>query len=106
MISKPIDDIDISDINFLVENQVPEKRTLDYKQELPEDNKDGTKAFLADVCSFANSMGGDLIYGIKEERDEPGKTTGIPQEICPLAEINFDEFIKSNIHFSICTKCE
>lgn len=94
MIPKSIDEIDISDIQVLIENEVPEKRTLDYKQELPKDDKDGTKAFLADVCSFANTIGGDLIYGVKEKRDEQGKTTGIPEEICQLEDINFDEFIK------------
>lgn len=94
MISKSIEDITISDIKVLIENEVPERRTLDYKQQIPKDDKDGTKAFLADICSFANTIGGDLIYGIKEERDENGKTTGIPEEICQLADINFDDFQK------------
>lgn len=94
MIPKSIDDINISDIQVLIENEVLESRTLDYKQQLPKDNKDGTKAFLADICAFANTIGGDLVYGVKEKRDEEGKTTGIPEEMCQLEDINFDEFLK------------
>lgn len=94
MIPKSIDDINISDIQVLIENEVSERRTLDYKQQLPKDDKDGTKTFLADICAFANTIGGDLIYGIKEKRDEQGKTTGIPEEIYQLEDINFDEFLK------------
>lgn len=66
MINKPLHIVSSADIENLVVNNVLEKRTLEYKAQLP-DNSDGAKKeFLADVSSLANSIGGDLIFGIKE----------------------------------------
>lgn len=66
MINKPLANITSEDIKNLVTNNVLERRTLEYKAQLP-DNSDGDKKeFLADVSSFANTIGGDLIFGIKE----------------------------------------
>ncbi|HTV48310.1 MAG TPA: ATP-binding protein [Phycisphaerae bacterium] len=42
------------------------------------------KEFLADVSSFANASGGDIIYGIKEAVDTNGKKTGEPEEVIPI----------------------
>jgi len=73
MIEKPIDKIAHHDIESLVTNQVRERRTLEYKRELP-GNKDSDKnEFLADVSSFANAIGGDLLFGVDEKRDGEGQ---------------------------------
>ncbi len=61
MIPRSFDDIDISDIQRLIDNQVAERRTLEFKRDLPGDTKDERKEFLADVTSFANAQGGDII---------------------------------------------
>jgi len=80
MIPKRVDDISYVDIVELVENKVSEGPTLEYKQCLPQSGDD-KREFLYDVSSLANGSGGDLIYGIQEERDESGKPTGIPASI-------------------------
>lgn len=67
MISKKIDEITGEDLKDIVENNVIEKKTMEYKSELPSNSDDSKKKFLAEVSSFANTLGGDLIYGIKEE---------------------------------------
>jgi len=49
----------------LVANDVSESRTLEYKRDLPDPKgKESKREFLADVASFANAQGGDLLYGI------------------------------------------
>jgi hypothetical protein len=40
--------------------------------------------FLADISSFANASGGDIIFGISDERDENGRPTGVPDVVKPL----------------------
>ena len=80
MIDKPLDDLGPADLQRLQANGVPESRSLDYKQSLPGGTEDERKEFLADVSSFANSVGGDLVYGVTEAR-ENGKATGIPERI-------------------------
>jgi predicted HTH transcriptional regulator len=67
MISKPIDKIEWSDLESLIDDQISERRTIDYKRSLPSNSDDDKKNFLYDVSSFANTVGGDLIYGIVEQ---------------------------------------
>ena len=72
MIEKPFDQLVKDDIDGLVTNQVKEGRTTEYKQELPSGRDADKKEFLADVSSFANAAGGDLVYGVVEKRDFHG----------------------------------
>lgn len=45
----------------------------------------------ADVTSFANAFGGDIIIGIEEDRDEQNKKLGTPKKICGLGEKTADD---------------
>jgi hypothetical protein len=76
-LDKPIDQVVEADLRSLVENQVSERKTIEYKQALPGKSDGERKEFLADVSSFANSSGGHLVYGMKEEG-------GLPIELCGL----------------------
>lgn len=51
-----------------------ENKYLEYKETLPENNHESKKEFLADVSSFANSDGGIIIYGVKDDGSRPGLT--------------------------------
>jgi hypothetical protein len=78
MIQKRLDDITEDDIAALVTNEVSEGRTIDYKRELPGNSDGEKKEFLADVSSFANTSGGDLVFGMEEDQGLPTKITGVP----------------------------
>ncbi|MFH1010385.1 MAG: ATP-binding protein [bacterium] len=82
---KPLESVKESDLQDLVENRVSEGRTLEYKECLPEDNRDAKKEFLFDVSSFANAAGGHLILGIKEDHE-----TKEPVSLCGLGNIVVD----------------
>jgi len=84
--NKPLDSIEESDLQALVDNRVPENKTTEYKESLPLDNYESKREFLADVSSFANAAGGHLIYGLREE-------SGEPVELCGLQSINADNEI-------------
>jgi len=88
MIGKDIDKISEEDLQSLIDNLVLEKKTLEYKQELPGNKDSDKKEFLADVSSFANAIGGDLIYGIIEDKE-----TGIPIKLEGLDIKNVDQEI-------------
>jgi len=81
---KPSESITQSDLLALVENEVRELKRIEYKQSLPGNMDSDKKEFLADVSSFANAAGGDLIYGMKAE-------DGMPTEVCGLGGINVDQ---------------
>jgi predicted HTH transcriptional regulator len=78
MIQKPLEQISKEDIESLVSAKVSERRTLDYKQQLPGGSSEDKREFLYDVSSLANALGGDLVFGIEDERDAGGKATGLP----------------------------
>lgn len=55
------------DIQTLVAERHAEGTYLEFKRELPRPDAGGRHEFLADVSAFANSSGGDLVYGIEED---------------------------------------
>jgi len=85
VIPKPFSDILQADIEALVENKVREGRSIEYKACLPHRSDSDKKELLADVSSFANAGGGDLLYGVSA-------TDGIPKEITGL-EGNMDSVL-------------
>ena len=94
MIYKPFEAVTTEDVKALLANEVPENRLLEYKESLPGNSDSDKKEFLADVSAFANAAGGDLLYGVVERRDADGKTTGIPNSVPGLVNINSDEEIR------------
>jgi hypothetical protein len=94
MIAVPFQKIAVADIQTLVDDSVREGKTVEYKEQLPTNRDDDKKEFLADVSSFANASGGDLLFGVAEARDANGKPTGIPESAPGLARINADQEIR------------
>jgi hypothetical protein len=88
MIEKPIDKIAKADIESLVTARVSERKTLEYKLKLPSNQTDDKREFLYDVSSFANTSGGDIVFGIADERDSAGKPTGVPSPPQGLTQEN------------------
>lgn len=79
MIPKPLQSIVEADLLDLIGSKAEEGVQLDFKRELPKDDHDGRKAFFSDICAFANTSGGDLIYGMNEV--EGVATNLIPQTL-------------------------
>lgn len=75
MIARDFESIALADLEALVANQVAERRTLEFKRDLPGNGERARKEFLADVTSFANAQGGDLLFGIDAPR---GIAIGVP----------------------------
>ena len=88
MIGKNIDQITEEDLQALKDNSVSEGKTIEYKQLLPSKSDSGKKEFLADVSSFANASGGDLIFGIATD-----KKTGTPKSVEGLSIESVDREI-------------
>jgi hypothetical protein len=92
MINKKLDETTIDDLRYLVENNVQERKTLEYKKELPDNTDGGKKEFLGDISSLANTLGGDLVFGIQENdsvlQDELGiEIDNIDAEMARLENI-------------------
>lgn len=97
MIPKPLAEITESDLHDLLTAGISETKTLDYKQRLPEMNDSAKREFLADVSSFANTAGGDLIFGITEQAGVPASIPGV--EIANTNELilRLDNIIRTGL---------
>lgn len=82
-LNKPLESIDEGDLQELIDNQIPEGKSIEYKEALPGNADGDKKEFLADISSFANAAGGDLIFGIRED-------SGIPVDLCGLQVSDVD----------------
>mgnify|MGYP003254949027 CR=1 FL=1 len=94
-----MENITLDDIQTLIENSVCENKNLDYKRELHIDTDSDKKEFLADISSFANSNGGDIIFGIEEDSAEkiPTKIVGIHYENDDVLVRKLEDFIRQSI---------
>jgi predicted HTH transcriptional regulator len=81
--NKPLELLEESDLQTLLDNQVSEGKTIDDKEALHGHSDSDRKEFLYDISSFANASGGHLIFGIKEDG-------GVPTNICGL---NITDFV-------------
>jgi hypothetical protein len=87
MIPRPLNEITEADLAALITNGVAEGRTIDYKRGMPGNSDADRKEFLADASSFANTVGGDLVFGM----DEDG---GLPTQIVGVASADLDQEIR------------
>jgi hypothetical protein len=80
MIPKPLNEIVEADILQLKASGVEEGATIEYKRDLPGTKDEDKREFLADVSSFANTDGGDIVYGVIEDQ---GVITDVIGTTCP-----------------------
>jgi hypothetical protein len=83
MFKKPASQVTEADLQLLITNSVGERRNIDYKRDLPGTTDSDKKEFLADVSSFANAIGGFLIFGMAE-------TGGLPTAITATRATDLD----------------
>jgi hypothetical protein len=84
MIPKVLDQIDEADINTLIGTE--ETSRLDFKSELPKSDRESSQRFLTDICAFANTEGGDIVYGLEEDAQGLGARV-VAQVINPDTEV-------------------
>ena len=93
----PLDSVTEARLRALVSAGVAEGREIDFKRELPGGSDADRKEFLADVCSFANAGGGDILYGVDEKG---GVAVDVPGVAVPDADaeiLRLDSVIRSGL---------
>src|SRR3989338_3325400 len=85
------------DLSLLKDDGVKEGKDIDYKLELPKDNDESKKEFLADVSSFANTIGGYLVFGIKESEGLIEELVGLKIEDDDKLLLKLESIIRDGI---------
>lgn len=96
-LEKSFNEISEADIRQLVEDKISERKTIEYKGALPENKYDSKKEFLADVSSFANTIGGHLLYGIQEENGIPISLDGISDKDIDGEILRLENLLRDSI---------
>lgn len=96
-LSKPADEIALSDIESLIDSRMPESDRVEYKRSLPAtkraddpwmagEGRIGDRArneILEETVAFANAYGGVCLLGIRESDDKPA----VAEEILPIPRV-------------------
>ena len=88
MLFTPSMPTNLSSLQRLETNGVSESRVLEYKEALEVTNKEQRQEFLADVSAFANTVGGTIVFGMREN-------DGVASKFCGFYVDNQDDFILS-----------
>ena len=60
-----------NDIQDLIDNKISEQKTLEYKRQLPDKNKEDEKIkILQCITSFANTDGGVIVFGLSANKED------------------------------------
>ena len=97
MIPNSFDSIAEDDLLALITNGISEGRTIEYKRELPGNSDGDKKEFLADVSSFANTGGGDLVFGMDEDKNLPTQIVGLTSTDIGLEAQRLDSILGSGL---------
>lgn len=97
MISKRIESMEFADVVALVDAKRAEDRRIDFKMELPGGRDDDKKELLADVSSFANADGGDLIFGVRESDGVASEVTGLDATIADATILRLEALVRDGL---------
>lgn len=81
------DQINEGHLQHLIAIGAAESREIDYKRQTYGKNDEAKTEFLADVSSFANTIGGDLIIGMSA-------TNGVPIAFTPFSDDHDAELLR------------
>ncbi len=97
MDNKPLAEITESDLQELIANEVAEGRAIDYKRETNCTQDAEKKEFLADISSFANTLGGHVIIGMEEQNALPTNLVGIPKATTDQLILQIEGIIRDGL---------
>lgn len=82
MIPKTLEQWNLEAIKNLLKKGYYETDSFDFKEMLPhQNNKDGKERLKKACCAFANSSGGFLVFGVKDDKD---KKLTIDERLCGI----------------------
>jgi hypothetical protein len=101
LLAKRIEHVTESDLESLLSSGVPESSVLDYKQQTIGSSDKDRHEFLADVSSFANSNGGEIVFGIAEASGLPTQICGVNIQNCDQEILRLEQMIRTGVRAPI-----
>ncbi|MGK9486441.1 AlbA family DNA-binding domain-containing protein, partial [Bacillus tropicus] len=82
----------------LITYPIIEGTTIEYKENVDLKSASGKKEFARDVTSFANTIGGDMIIGVKEDE---GVVTSVPGMKIDMSLDDYAQAIENTLRDTI-----
>ncbi len=76
-IEKTIDGVPEDELRALISTSLKDAQSLEFRQALPPFTDAGRSEFLRDIASFANALGGHILYGVATRDGSPVELTGL-----------------------------
>jgi hypothetical protein len=93
----PLDQIEEAQLQNLIKGQAVETRDIEYKRETYGNRDSDAGEFLADVSSFANTSGGDIIIGMAAKSGVPTNIVPIPVEAADSEKLRLENIARSGL---------
>jgi hypothetical protein len=94
---KPLEQLAEGDLLELVDNEVAEGTTIDYKVELPAGGDEARREFLRDVSAFANTSGGHIVYGMTEDGGVASGVPGLELSDVEAAKLRLENMLRDGL---------
>ena len=93
----PLERIDQSQLQaLLLDGKAAEALSIEYKRDTYGGNDTAKAEFLADISSFANTRGGDLLIGIEAPAGVPSSFTPFMGD-ADAERLRFEQMIRSGL---------
>lgn len=111
MQNKALDTVTLGDLEQLVTDRIHESKRIEYKGAFyrlddPKDRDEQRKEMLKDISAFANTLGGDLIIGMKAKDGVPIKVNGFPEANPDGLKLKISELVQQWIEPRISINIE
>jgi hypothetical protein len=102
VIQKRLEEITITDLNALISEGRAEDRTIEYKLTLPSSaESEKVSRLLKPICSFANTDGGDLIFGFHANHGVPDALEGVAIDNIDQEKLRLEHMMQNGIETQI-----
>jgi hypothetical protein len=91
------DDVSQAFVQALVDARVAESITAEFKQVMPGGTDTDKREFLADVTSFANTVGGVLYFGVSEENGVAEGLPGIATDALDVELLRLENLLRDSV---------
>src|ERR1700704_4670379 len=86
-------------------NGVSESETLEFKQLMLFSSEDQKLELLKAVSAFANSFGGDLLFGVEAVAGIATGFPGMPRAEVDACKLRLESIVRDNLEPSLPTGC-
>src|SRR3990172_12734372 len=95
LVNKPMENLSQGDLQSLRDNKVSGRQNIEYKGRVYEKNDEEIREMLRDITAMANSYGGYIFLGIKQDDENNGLPVDIIGIDSPEAEKERERILSS-----------